>query len=319
MSGPVLYPVPDPVPDKAASRLANPLWRIWHSLWIAPVVAGGGLFSFVGFAYVGLRARTAKMWAAAAVGCAGSAALWSMWLFTSGRFFGPRLVIHGAVWAAMTGYAFVVDRGYLRWRASLTKADAWYRQPVAAPLPAAAFAQLPPAEQARLAMAAVHQRTTGTVHPVVAAQVARVIWSVDQILPRLADLGALESRTVVATATSYLPEAVDTYLRLPRAYAETHEVSPGKTPAALLVDQLDLLATTLGQISDALSHRDTDALVVHGAFLAEKFGTSHALTLSTPDEARAAPAPAEPVRAEPAPSPQTLTQPQTPPGLTQPG
>ncbi|MCL2422481.1 MAG: hypothetical protein FWD11_01075, partial [Micrococcales bacterium] len=80
MTGPVFGPVPAPVPDKSASRLANPFWRIWHSKWIVPVVFGGGWFSFVGFAYIGLRARTAKIWAVAAGGCSGSVALWLLWI-----------------------------------------------------------------------------------------------------------------------------------------------------------------------------------------------------------------------------------------------
>lgn len=40
----------------------------------------------------------------------------------------------------------------------------------------------------------------------------------------------------------------------------------------LLCDQLDLLSTTLGRISDAISRQDANALIAHGDFLAEKFG-----------------------------------------------
>ena len=76
---------------------------------------------------------------------------------------------------------------------------------------------------------------------------------------------------MVATATSYLPEAVDAYLRLPRDFADTRAVSQGKTSLMLLCDQLDLLAITLGKISDAMSRQDANALIAHGDFLAQKF------------------------------------------------
>ena len=42
----------------------------------------------------------------------------------------------------------------------------------------------------------------------------------------------------------------------------------------VLCDQLDLLGVTLDKISDAVSREDANALVAHGAFLAEKFGGS---------------------------------------------
>ena len=45
----------------------------------------------------------------------------------------------------------------------------------------------------------------------------------------------------------------------------------------VLCDQLDLLGVTLDKISDAVSREDAEALVAHGRFLAEKFGTGSAL------------------------------------------
>ncbi|MCL2849992.1 MAG: hypothetical protein FWE61_08115, partial [Micrococcales bacterium] len=75
--------------------------------------------------------------------------------------------------------------------------------------------------------------------------------------------------------------AVDTYLELPRGFAETHHVLPGKTSTTILVDQLDLLGTTLEEMLHALSERDATALAAHGAFLAEKFADAGGLDLST--------------------------------------
>jgi hypothetical protein len=113
----------------------------------------------------------------------------------------------------------------------------------------------------------------------VASRVDRVVSIVRDTIPRLDRLGAgsYTAHSVVATATSYLPEAVGAYLRLPRAWADTRPVSGGKTSMMLLCDQLDLLGYTMGQIQDAVLRADAAALVAHGAFLQEKFGNGGAL------------------------------------------
>ena len=42
----------------------------------------------------------------------------------------------------------------------------------------------------------------------------------------------------------------------------------------LLIDQLDLLAATMDEVFDAVCRADADALVAHGRFLTEKFGSA---------------------------------------------
>ena len=154
------------------------------------------------------------------------------------------------------------------------------------PEPGPSLPDPPTGPQILDAVTAVERRIEGRVPPLVTARVHRITSVVTDMVPRLDRLGggSQQAHTVVATATSYLPEAVDAYLRLPRDFADTREVSQGKTSLMLLVDQLDLLGTTLQQISDAVSRRDAQALIVHGAFLAEKFGTSSHLTLPGPGE-----------------------------------
>ena len=122
----------------------------------------------------------------------------------------------------------------------------------------------------------VEQQIAGKVPAAVTARVLRITRTVDDMAPRLDRLGAgtRQAHTVVATATSYLPEAVNGYLRLPRDFADRRVVSKGKTSLMVLCDQLDLLGVTLDKISDAVSREDANALVAHGAFLAEKFGGS---------------------------------------------
>jgi hypothetical protein len=79
---------------------------------------------------------------------------------------------------------------------------------------------------------------------------------------------------VVATATDYLPEAVGSYLRLPRDWADTRPIDGYKTSLMVLVDQLELLAATMLKILDAASRADAQALLAHGRFLDAKFGAA---------------------------------------------
>lgn len=154
------------------------------------------------------------------------------------------------------------------------------------PEPPPALPELPPAptsEEILASIEEVRRRVSGTVPPAVQARVDRIGRTVADMVPRLdrPGLGSRQAHTVVATATSYLPEAVDAYLRLPRDFADRRIVADGKTSLMLLVDQLDLLGATIAKISDAVSRQDANALIAHGAFLEEKFRGSN---LSIPPE-----------------------------------
>src|SRR5450631_2345455 len=113
----------------------------------------------------------------------------------------------------------------------------------------------------------------GAVPAPVASRVSR---TVRDTIPRLPNLGAgsLQAYNVMATATDYLPEAIGGYLRLPRQFADSRPVDHGKTSLMILIDQLDLLGATMDKVFDAVCRADADALVAHGRFLAEKFGTA---------------------------------------------
>ncbi len=115
----------------------------------------------------------------------------------------------------------------------------------------------------------------GQVPDAVQARVERVANTVRQTIPRLDHLGAnsVQAHAVVRTATSYLPEAVAAYLRLPRDFADRRPVSGGKTSLTILCDQLDLLGSKMDDLFDAACRADADALIAHGRFLAEKFST----------------------------------------------
>lgn len=114
----------------------------------------------------------------------------------------------------------------------------------------------------------------GAVPAVVASRVARVVRVVRETIPRLGNLGgSVQAYSVMATATDYLPEAIGGYLRLPRQWADTRPVDRGKTSLMILIDQLDLLGTTMDKVFDAVNRADAAALIAHGRFLQEKFGT----------------------------------------------
>jgi hypothetical protein len=115
----------------------------------------------------------------------------------------------------------------------------------------------------------------GNVPDMVVARVDRVASVVRETVPRLPNLGpgSLTAHAVLRTATSYMPEAVNAYMRLPRSFADHRPVSNGKTSLTVLCDQLDLLGSKMDDVFDAVCRADADALIAHGRFLAEKFGS----------------------------------------------
>lgn len=118
------------------------------------------------------------------------------------------------------------------------------------------------------------QAKAGKVPPMVQSRLGRVARIVRDTIPRLDTLGAgsPQAYNVMATATNYLPAAIGGYLRLPRHWADSRPVDRGKTPLMILIDQLDLLGSTMDKVFDAVCRADAEALVVHGRFLEEKFG-----------------------------------------------
>jgi len=116
----------------------------------------------------------------------------------------------------------------------------------------------------------------GAVPAPVTSRVTRVSRTVRDTIPRLSNLGAgsPQAYNVMATATDYLPEAIGGYLRLPRQWADSRPVDRGKTSLMILIDQLDLLAATMDKVFDAVCRADAAALIAHGRFLAEKFGSA---------------------------------------------
>ena len=130
--------------------------------------------------------------------------------------------------------------------------------------------------------------TEGNAPPIVTSRVVRIARTINDTLPRLRNLGmgSMDGYSVVATATTYLPEAVGGYLRLPREWADTRPIDGYKTSLMVLIEQLELLASTMDKILDAANRADAQALLAHGMFLQAKFGNGAdggpALSLGTP-------------------------------------
>ena len=142
------------------------------------------------------------------------------------------------------------------------------RAPVAAPVRSDDDEILASLDQLQAAAA-------GKVPDMDTARIDRVATVVRETVPRMTNLGpgSITAHNVLRTATSYMPEAVNAYMRLPRSFADHRPVSNGKTSLTVLCDQLDLLGSKMDDVFDAVCRADADALIAHGRFLAEKFGS----------------------------------------------
>ncbi|WP_202912838.1 hypothetical protein [Deinococcus kurensis] len=74
-----------------------------------------------------------------------------------------------------------------------------------------------------------------------------------------------------AIREEYAPEAVQAYLKLPRSLAETGVIQDGKTGAALLTEQLELLLDGVQDIIAGSLQSGGQALLTHGRFLRDRF------------------------------------------------
>lgn len=155
----------------------------------------------------------------------------------------------------------------------------WFGRGKKQPPPSEPIIEVPAAPTPQSLLAALddveRMARDGVVPPMVMARLKRVTKIVRETIPRLANLGdsSYSAYNVMAVATDYLPGAIGGYLRLPRDWADSRPVDRGKTSLLILIDQLDLLGATMDKIFDAVNRADAQALVVHGRFLQEKFGS----------------------------------------------
>jgi hypothetical protein len=109
------------------------------------------------------------------------------------------------------------------------------------------------------------------------AKVVRIQASILRTLPAQGAEGDTADPNVYLirqTALAYLPDAFQTYLKLPRQVAEQRPIADGRTPHDVLLGQLDLMDQRLATVADDMARHDSDALLANGRFLADKFGVS---------------------------------------------
>jgi len=129
------------------------------------------------------------------------------------------------------------------------------------------------------------------VEPDVLERVRHIAESVETLLPRLLAQEGVGDRslfTVRQTALEYLPGTLQNYVDLPVAFRRLHTVREGKTPKALLLEQLDLLDGKMKEIVTSVAENDAQALLVNGRFLEEKFGRQGFLLGEPPPSGRGA-------------------------------
>lgn len=73
-------------------------------------------------------------------------------------------------------------------------------------------------------------------------------------------------------AISYLPDALNTYLSIPTAFAATKLLDNGKTAQDTFRDTLVELEAKVRELGDDLAQQDAQAFLTHSKFLHQKFG-----------------------------------------------
>ncbi len=113
----------------------------------------------------------------------------------------------------------------------------------------------------------------GKVAPEILHQVESIKTSITDILPYIMDMNSIDHNIHVIrqTALDYLPETLENYLNLPKAYANLHPVKDGKTAKQLLIEQLNLLDERMKDVATDLASHNTQQLIAHGRFLEDKF------------------------------------------------
>jgi len=120
---------------------------------------------------------------------------------------------------------------------------------------------------------AVQGRAVPPVPREIRFKIKRITTTITELLPRAGALGAgsRDQYVLVQCATDYLPTAFQAYLDLPREYADHRVVADGKTPVALLSEQLDVLTEQIDGVADRVNGFHTDRLIANGRFLSHKF------------------------------------------------
>ena len=138
-------------------------------------------------------------------------------------------------------------------------------------------------------LATVRRRVSSDIYQVVLSIRDAIVFTLDHAADMQTDPDIYAVRQ---TAMTYLPEALSKYMALPRAYAERQIIENGKTSHDILLDQLRLMETKVHEVADAMIERESQRLVTHGRFIADRFADSSFEAEPDSKVAMATPAPA---------------------------
>jgi hypothetical protein len=109
-------------PADAATAVNDRRWRWRHSAWTLAPILGIGVFSFVGFVYCAIRVREQKWIVLACVSTALTVIGWilvSAWTEPNGDASNAATAYVIGLWLVSIVFAFVVNKDFLTWRASV--------------------------------------------------------------------------------------------------------------------------------------------------------------------------------------------------------
>jgi hypothetical protein len=134
------------------------------------------------------------------------------------------------------------------------------------------------ADAIRAALAQQFRAVNGRIPAPAMERFLRIRKNLLELLPRVHEFspGSMELFTLQQTALDYLPNALDTYLRLPPAYAGSSRVDGARTPVQVLLDELTLIDHKMEQVRSEVRRQDTDRLLAHDRFLEDRFGGERA-------------------------------------------
>jgi len=131
-------------------------------------------------------------------------------------------------------------------------------------------------------LSSVRRRVSADIYQVVLSIRDAIVFTLDHAADMQTDPDIYAVRQ---TAMTYLPEALSKYMALPRAYAERQILENGKTSHDILLDQLRLMESKVHEVADLIIERQSQRLVTHGRFIADRFGDS---SLEADNQAQAA-------------------------------
>lgn len=118
----------------SATLLSDKNWRRRNSLWLLWVIAGIGMFSFIGFLVVANRIRTRRWWIIALSVSVVTVLVWTVNVLTEDPTTGELSDTAGAItmvaWFGMIAAGTYLNREYLRWKSSGQSVKSWYQEPL---------------------------------------------------------------------------------------------------------------------------------------------------------------------------------------------